>query len=211
MTTLWLPCLCDNRFHLNKTREAYNTHLQRGKEMGLGETTQPEPVHRSVYSQKTTYMTLKDSDGECNSAKSKCGPKLYSETFRSRHCLWDECARRGDSSTISRLPSPPSHRSGARQGCQDVCLQTYQEGKSVQTWSESRSQKVEHHSRKLEVETTFCTWCEISHKNKTDRGVQCVGFFSLCRMSEVQTWFSYQSRIQCAPWVIPLGRRSTVD
>ena len=78
--------------------------------MGLDEATQTEPVCRSVYSQKTTYMTLKDSNGERNSAWSKCGPKLYSEVFRSRHCLWDECTRRADSSTISRLPSPPSHR-----------------------------------------------------------------------------------------------------
>jgi hypothetical protein len=37
--------------------------------------------------------------------------------------------------------------------------------------------------RKINAEAMFCTWCEVSHTNKTDI---CVGFSSL-RMSEVQT------------------------
>ena len=57
MTTLGLPfckataqAACD----LIKTRLTYNAHLQKGKEMGLDEAAQTEPVRR----QKTTHMPL---------------------------------------------------------------------------------------------------------------------------------------------------------
>ena len=49
MTTLWLPCLQSNRAvsALNKARETFNSHLHKGKEMGLDEAEQAKPVRRS--------------------------------------------------------------------------------------------------------------------------------------------------------------------
>ena len=40
------PSLQDNR-HSKEARKAYNTHLQKGKELGLEEAAQAEPVRRS--------------------------------------------------------------------------------------------------------------------------------------------------------------------
>ena len=75
-------------------QEKHTMHSFKREKNGVRRSSAGRAVRRSVYSQKTTYITLKDSDGACNSAKSKCGPKLYSESFRSRRCLWNECARR---------------------------------------------------------------------------------------------------------------------
>ena len=75
--------VCD----LNKARLTYNSQLQKGNQMGLGEAAQAEPVRRS---ENNTHPIAEsdtvDANG-CNSAKTKCGPELCAKTFRSGLCL----------------------------------------------------------------------------------------------------------------------------
>ena len=63
---------------LNKARDAYNAQLQKGKDMGLDEEAQAEPVRV----QKRTHMTFKGR-GRCmqqcqkRSVDPKCIPKPF--------------------------------------------------------------------------------------------------------------------------------------
>ena len=64
---------------LNKAREEYNAQLQKGKEMGLDEAAQAEPVRRSE-------MDTHDMEGtktvHATAPKTQCGPKEYSKAFQ---------------------------------------------------------------------------------------------------------------------------------
>ena len=64
---------------LNKAWEEYNAQLQKGKEMGLDEAAQAEPVRRSE-------MDTHDMEGtktvHATAPKTQCGPKEYFEAFQ---------------------------------------------------------------------------------------------------------------------------------
>ena len=72
---------------MKKARDAYTAQLQKGKEMGLDEAAQAEPVRRS---EKDTQDIEGTETMACNSAKTHGGPKVYSKSFHSRRCLWAE-------------------------------------------------------------------------------------------------------------------------
>ncbi len=88
-----------------QTNQEKNTMHSFRKEKKLGWRTQAqavkaEPVRRS---EKDTHDIEGTETGAYNSAKTQCRLHVFSKAFHFSHCLWDECARRPDSLTISRL------------------------------------------------------------------------------------------------------------
>jgi len=77
---------------LNKAREEYNAQLQKGKEIGLEEAAQAEPVRRSekdtldIEARRRQRACFRQEHGACNSAKAQCGHKLQKHLIRDAAC-----------------------------------------------------------------------------------------------------------------------------